>query len=140
MDIILINTRPTFSICPPSGYRRKMSFRNSTKGGVVCPNLPVRECLACKNTAAYEMFIFLDGKIRWNEKAYMPLMQNNESNKTFNVSYTYRIVKKYMIRYYRVTIKTIFLIVIYMCTFIPLFNCSCFEFLQWQVFSQPRVM
>lgn len=32
----------TFRICPPSGYLLRISLRNSTRGGVVCPNLPVR--------------------------------------------------------------------------------------------------
>lgn len=36
----------TLRICPPSGYRLKMSLRNSTSGGVVCPNLPVRARLS----------------------------------------------------------------------------------------------
>ena len=34
---------PTFRICPPSGYRRKMSLRKSTSGGVVWPNRPKRQ-------------------------------------------------------------------------------------------------
>lgn len=43
----------TFRICPPSGYLLRISFKNSTSGGVVCPNLPVKAKLSkphgCKN-------------------------------------------------------------------------------------------
>lgn len=32
----------TFRICPPSGYLPRISLRNSTSGGAVCPNLPAK--------------------------------------------------------------------------------------------------
>lgn len=57
------NLTLTLRICPPSGYLLKISFRNSTSGGVVCPNLPVKskpsEPQYCKNWSFYEDVVVL---------------------------------------------------------------------------------